>query len=182
MYSTYTWTKQHTTLGSHWSVNQTVWLYAFLKNLLNFAIYEYDTLYNGIKSRFTILPIQKGFVKGAVVVAQLVERLLPIPEVYGLNPVFGKNLYWTFTVNCIEKTKIKKKEAENCPFIKILKRNHEWGKVVLNLFTFKVILKEGWTFNWVHTVNHSYLIKTKLIIYQPIDVTSHLYGWSNDSL
>ena len=39
------------------------------------------------------MPIQKGFVKGAVVVAQLVERLLPIPEVYGLNPVFGKNLY-----------------------------------------------------------------------------------------
>ena len=40
---------------------------------------------------------------------QLVEWLLPIPEVYGSNPVIGKNLYWTFTVNCIEKTKIKKK-------------------------------------------------------------------------
>ena len=46
---------------------------------------------------------------GAVVVAQLVERLLPIPEVRGSNPVIGKNLYGTFTVNCIEKTKIKKK-------------------------------------------------------------------------
>ena len=49
----------------------------------------------------------------AVVVAQLVERLLPIPEVRGSNPVIGKNLfiYWTF-VYCqlsIEKTKIKKK-------------------------------------------------------------------------
>ena len=51
-----------------------------------------------------------------VVVAQLVERLLPIPEAHGLNPVIGKNLYWIFTVNCIEKTKIKKKEAENGPF------------------------------------------------------------------
>ena len=28
----------------------------------------------------------------AVVVAQLVERLLPIPEVPGSNPVIGKNL------------------------------------------------------------------------------------------
>ena len=46
----------------------------------------------------------------------------------------------------------------------------------------KVILKEGWTSIGVHTVNHRYLIKTKLIIDQPIDVTSHLYGWSNDGL
>ena len=29
----------------------------------------------------------------AVVVAQLVERLLPIPEVRGSNPVIGKNLF-----------------------------------------------------------------------------------------
>ena len=41
--------------------------------------------------------------------AQLVEPLLPIPEVRGSNPVVGKTLYLTFTVNCIEKTKIKKK-------------------------------------------------------------------------
>ena len=46
---------------------------------------------------------------GAVVVAQLGERSLPIPEVRGSNPVIGKKLYWTFTVNCNEKTKIKKK-------------------------------------------------------------------------
>ena len=30
---------------------------------------------------------------GAVVVVQLVERLLPIPEVCGSNPVIGKKLY-----------------------------------------------------------------------------------------
>ena len=29
----------------------------------------------------------------AVVVTQLVERLLPIPEACGLNPVISKNLY-----------------------------------------------------------------------------------------
>ena len=29
----------------------------------------------------------------AVVVAQLVDWLLPISEVYGSNPVIGKNLY-----------------------------------------------------------------------------------------
>ena len=49
----------------------------------------------------------------AVVVAQLVERLLPKAEVLGSNPVIGKNLfiYWTFVYCqlCIEKTKIKKK-------------------------------------------------------------------------
>ena len=47
----------------------------------------------------------------AVVVAQAVERSIPIPEVRGSNPIMGKNLYLTFTVNCIEKTKIKKKRS-----------------------------------------------------------------------
>ena len=46
---------------------------------------------------------------GAVVVAQLVEQLLAIPEVRNSNPVISKNLYWMFTVNCIKKTKIEKK-------------------------------------------------------------------------
>ena len=35
----------------------------------------------------------------AVVVAQLVERLLPIPEVRGSNPVIGKNLSFTNEVS-----------------------------------------------------------------------------------
>ena len=35
----------------------------------------------------------------------------------GSNPVIGKKLYWSFTVNCFEKTKNKEKEAENCPFL-----------------------------------------------------------------
>ena len=51
--------------------------------------------------------------------AQLVERWLPTPEVCGLNQVideiFKEHL---FSVNFIEKTKIKKKEAGNGPFLK----------------------------------------------------------------
>ena len=45
-------------------------------------------------------------------VAQLAEGSLPIPEVRGSNPTFGEFEEHLFTVNCIEKTKIKKKEAE----------------------------------------------------------------------
>ena len=55
----------------------------------------------------------------AVVVAQLVEQSLPIPEVRGLNPVIIKHLYWTlFTVNCIEETKIKEKRPRIPHFFK----------------------------------------------------------------
>ena len=57
----------------------------------------------------------------AVVVAQLVEQLLPIPEVCSSNPDIGKNLYWTFTVlNSIEKTKIKKKRPGMAHFLEKL--------------------------------------------------------------
>ena len=57
-----------------------------------------------------------------MVLAQLVERSLPIPEIRGSNPVIGKNLFknWTF-VNCqlcIEKDENKEKEAGNGPFFK----------------------------------------------------------------
>ena len=45
-----------------------------------------------------------------MVVAQLVERPFPIPEVHGSNRVIDKiYIEHLFTVNCIEKTKIKKK-------------------------------------------------------------------------
>ena len=49
----------------------------------------------------------------AVVVTQLVDRLLPTPEVHRSNPVIG-NFYieHLFTINYIEKTKIKKKRPE----------------------------------------------------------------------
>ena len=41
--------------------------------------------------------------------AQLEERLLPIPEVRGSYPVIDFYMEHLFTVNCIVKTKIKKK-------------------------------------------------------------------------
>ena len=55
-----------------------------------------------------------------MVVAQLVEQPLLIPEVRGSNPVIGKNLYieHLFIINCIEKRKIKEKRGRNGPFLK----------------------------------------------------------------
>ena len=53
----------------------------------------------------------------AVVVAQLVERSLPIPEVRSLNPVIGKNLF-VYCQLCIEKMKIKKKRPGMAHFFK----------------------------------------------------------------
>ena len=51
--------------------------------------------------------------------AQLVERSLPIPEVSSSNPVIGKiYIEHCFTVNCIEKTKIKKKRPGTAHFFK----------------------------------------------------------------
>ena len=48
----------------------------------------------------------------AMVVAQLLERSLPIPEVRCSNPVIGKKFSeHLFTVNCFEKTKIKEKRT-----------------------------------------------------------------------
>ena len=45
-----------------------------------------------------------------MVVAQLVERLLSIPEVLGSTPVIGKiNIEHLFSVKCIEMMKIKKR-------------------------------------------------------------------------
>ena len=48
-----------------------------------------------------------------VVVAQLVEQSLSIPEVRGSNPVIGKiYIEHLFTINCFEKTKINKRGRE----------------------------------------------------------------------
>ena len=50
--------------------------------------------------------------------AQLVEWLLPIPEVCGLNPVIGKiYIEHLFTDNCVEKMKIKKKKPGMAHFL-----------------------------------------------------------------
>ena len=57
----------------------------------------------------------------AVIVAQLAERFLLIPEVRGLNPVIGEILKWTCLLITVEKMK-RKKEANNCPFFYNSKR------------------------------------------------------------
>ena len=52
----------------------------------------------------------KKYLLWAVVMAELVKRLLPIPEVCCSNPVIANFCFeHLFTVNWIEKTKIKKK-------------------------------------------------------------------------
>ena len=54
-----------------------------------------------------------------MVVAQLVERSLLISEVCGSNPIIGKNLFLlNIFLLCFAKTKIKKKEAGDGPFLK----------------------------------------------------------------
>ena len=55
----------------------------------------------------------------AVVVTQWVERLLPVPEVRSSNPGIGKiYIEHLFTVNCNEKTKIKRLRMVH--FLKIM--------------------------------------------------------------
>ena len=66
---------------------------------------------------------RKVVLKWAVIVAQLVELSLPIPEVRGSNPVIGKKFFISiehlFTINCVlEKTKIKKKRPGMAHFFK----------------------------------------------------------------
>ena len=65
-------------------------------------------------------------------------------EIRSSNPVIGKiYIEHLFTVNCIEKTKIKKKEAGNGPiffFKKTIILNHDWPFLrLINLKCFK-----GW--------------------------------------
>ena len=49
----------------------------------------------------------------AVVVAQLVEQSLPTPEICGSYRDIGSFIYFQLYKKCVEKTKIKKKEAGN---------------------------------------------------------------------
>ena len=54
---------------------------------------QYTTLFPFNGSWVVERPCQQKSSLGSGCVAQLVERLLPIPEVRGSNPVIGKNLY-----------------------------------------------------------------------------------------
>ena len=71
----------------------------------------------------------KNFYLRAVIVAQLVEQLLPIPEVRGSNPVIGKNLYWTSYCQLYWKDENKEKEAGKGQFFEkknFYLNNYKW--------------------------------------------------------
>ena len=68
-----------------------------------------------------------------MVVAQLVERSLPTPEVHRSNPDVGKHLYWTFDYcQLYWKDGNKEKQAGNGPFKKEYFKQSDWR---LNFFT-----------------------------------------------
>ena len=71
--------------------------------------------------QFTFNAIQT-FRPWAVVVAQLVESLLPIPEICGSNPVIGN----IFTNSCIKKLRWQDEHKE--------KRGREWLNFVIKKF------------------------------------------------
>ena len=87
-------------------------------------------------------------INGAVVVAQLVERSLLTPEIHGLNPVIGKNLYWMFFVNSIKKTKIKKKRPGLVHFLKINVNNFPFFLLIRSCLKFRTkgfrTLRRSW--------------------------------------
>ena len=72
----------------------------------------------------TSFEIKKVWVR-SLVVAQLVDHLLLIPEVRGSNPVIGKNLYWTF-VYCQLYWKDENKE-EKMPGMAHFLKKYEYG-------------------------------------------------------
>ena len=68
--------------------------------------------------------------------AELVEQLLLILEVRGLNPYILKiYIEHLFSVNCIEQTKINKKEAGNGPFLQKTVQINELADIVPSLHT-----------------------------------------------
>ena len=116
-----------------------------------------------------------------MVVAQLVERSLPIPEVRGSNPVIGKNLfiYWTFVCCqlCIEKTKIKEKEAMNGPFfLKYPPRLKRFSTQNLRRAQMKKRFKTSWHGDyhafWV-LINQSNIEHSNFVHFLPKIATLH---------
>ena len=104
--------KNNLTIWSHWSG---------LMNILSvFLVTRLERLRHDYFRDSKLLQYKE------VVVAQLVERSLLIPEVRGSNPVIGKNLfiYWTIVYCQLCKDKNKEKEAENGPRKKVSTHNH----------------------------------------------------------
>ena len=59
----------------------------------------------------------ESFMIRAVIVAQLVEQLLLIPEIRGSNSVIGNFIYYQlYYKNCLEKIKIKNIHEQDCAY------------------------------------------------------------------
>ena len=82
-----------------------------------------------------------------VVVAQLVERSLPIPEVRGLNPVISKilfiNIKQLYTINCVLKRRKLIKRGQELPIV--LKKHFSIFKFYGNLDFHGKGFKHFWT-------------------------------------
>ena len=82
-----------------------------------------------------------------MVVAQLAERSLPIPDIRGWNPVMSNILYWIYLLLTVQKTKIKKKR----PGLSHLKKTvlegfepttfHLWVEYVPSYYTWTVVVR-----------------------------------------
>ena len=97
-----------------------------------------------------------------MVVAQLVERLLAIPDVRVLNPVIGEiYIEHLFTVKCIEETKIKKKEAGNGPFKISLEKWSRGVHVRWGVFAYNWFICDSETILMMQSVNNHLLCKGK---------------------
>ena len=82
-----------------------------------------------------------------MVVAHLVEQSLAILEVCSSNPVIAKiYIEQLFSINCIEKTQIKKKEAGNGPFKK------EFGSLFRRFLLDRFYINKN-DDNWILTVD-----------------------------
>ena len=89
-------------------------------------------------------------------VAKLVERWLPTPVDRGSNPVIGKiYIEHLFTVNCIEKTKIRKRGRE-WPFKKTVHGNDR-GNFKRSYFDCD---KQTWTSMLTFEAKHKHFIQT----------------------
>ena len=94
----------------------------------------------------------------AVVVPQLVERSLPIPEVRGLNPAIGKMYIERFSVNRIEIWKYKKKRKRTRKaHLKNIGRQLD---IIIPIFRLVGTLDNGSTFLGVYVQEQE---KSKLI-------------------
>ena len=113
---------------------------------------------------------------GAVVVAQLVERSLPIPEVCSSNPAIGKNLNWTIYRQLYWKYENKEKEAWKGTFKKTLITvlcNPSWRHYRHSDTHFGIISSS--VFSSLHSPSGTFIVLTSLWLLQRVPNTSFVW-------